>query len=139
MRPISRRMMTSLATRKISPAANWHANFLGIDLNEISGSGPKGHILKSDILSFKAKLTHKQDNLIGISDISLLFEIKPTADSIIQKCINRITTANDKIKQVNFKFIPELGFLQLNIKAVTEDDGEKVKKLLNIYLNDTRH
>ena len=46
------------------PAAFWHAKVLGIDLNlkEIVGSGPKGHILKSDILSFKPKISNPIEN-----------------------------------------------------------------------------
>lgn len=141
--------MTSVLTktRRTSPAANWHANVLGINLDEIVGSGPKGHILKSDILSFEPKVARKQDDRIGGADtsgtvdISIWIEVGATTDLIIQQCIHRITTTNAKVKQVQYKYIPEMGggYLQLNIKAATEGDGERVKNLLKIYLNDTRH
>ena len=120
--------------KKVSPAALWHANALGIDLNEIVGSGPKGHILKSDILSFKPKIEVKSNTLI---DISFHFEIPPTTELLIQICINRITSL-DKISQVQYKFVPEIGFLQLSMKG-EEVDRERIMKLMNIYLNDTRH
>ena len=120
---------------KISPAALWHAKVLGFDLNlkEIVGSGPKGHILKSDILSFKPKLSNTIENDV----FSLMLEVPPTNDAILQKCINRIT--NNRVKAVEYKFIPEVGFLQVQMKGIDTVDGEKIKNLLKMYLNDTRH
>ena len=126
--------------KKISPAALWHAKVLGIDFNEIVGSGPKGHILKSDILSFNLKEKNKQqDSNNLVNDISLIFEIIPsTNEIIIQKCIKRITS--DKFKDVQYKFIPEIGFLQVQMKGTgTIIDGERIKNLLKMYLNDSRH
>ena len=117
---------------KISPAALWHAKVLGIDLNlkEVVGSGPKGHILKSDILSFKR-------NPIENDVFFLILEAPPTNEAILQKCINRIT--NNRAKAVEYKFIPEIGFLQVQMKGINAVDGEKIKNLLKMYLNDTRH
>lgn len=133
---------------KILPAAFWHAKLLGINLEGVVGTGPKGHILKSDIL-FKSDNNNNKNNFcnntyndynksdnINSSYASLIIDIPPISEDILEKCINNIKKYLSK--DVQYKFIPEVGYLQVLVEG-GEIEGERVKKLLKVYTNDTRH
>lgn len=126
---------------KVSPAAFWHANYLGISLEGIQGTGPKGHILKSDILQTKKSIT-SSDN----GHLSFLIEISSNPnDQVIKRCIETIKhlpKSHQFISELNYKALPEIGLLQLQFELKTNSrdvDTENIKKLLKIYLNDSTH
>ncbi len=123
---------------KVSPAALWHANALGISLEMVKGTGPKGHILKSDVLN------HSKDNETESresSDMALLLEIPQNYnDLLIKKCLESIT----KGKQIEFeyKLMSEIGLLQVKMKQSgisMSGESENIKNLLKVYLNDSIH
>lgn len=121
---------------KVSPAAHWHAKVLGISLKGIKGTGPKGHIVKSDILNFQPQQIKSE-----LVELSFLLEIssKPS-DQLIKKCTETIGKISSF--EVDYKSLPEIGLLQFQLKSTNNDkhfDSEKVKQLLKIYLNDSSH
>jgi pyruvate/2-oxoglutarate dehydrogenase complex dihydrolipoamide acyltransferase (E2) component len=140
---MSRKFSSATATLtngpvKVSPAAFWHAHFLGISLKGIKGTGPKGHILKSDILQLKKPTSSFSE------DFSFLIEIaSPPNDQVIKKCIEsikRLPMSQEVIKELNYKTLPEIGLLQFELKTGTKlDNTENIKNLLKIYLNDSSH
>ena len=130
---------------KVSPAAYWHAKFLGISLEGVKGTGPKGHILKSDILQIKTTQKEKvikMDSFID-EEVSFLIDIssKPS-DQIIKKCIESITKLpSTNISEVNYKTLPQTNLLQFHLKTSgpASFESEKIKNLLKMYLNDSSH
>lgn len=132
---------TATMTTKVSPAAFWHANYLGISLEGIKGTGPKGHILKSDI--FKVLQAKKpQVN----EDFSFLIEISSNPnDQVIKKCIEtikKLPISNQVISELKYKTLPEIGLLQFELKTKTNSrdfNEENIKNLLKMYLNDSNH
>ena len=138
---------------KISPAAQWHAATLKINLEVegIIGSGPKGHILKSDILEFENKRNnYKNSSIIFSSNSNLNHPINKTTDhsliiritdsvfpnkEIIQKCLNSISKR--KSFEISFELLPEIG-IQVHVKNSTMDI-DKITSLLKLYLNDSHH
>lgn len=140
---------------KISPAAQWHAATLKINLEveRINGSGPKGHILKSDILEFENKRNNYKNSssiLTSNSNSNLNHPIHKTTDhsliiritdsvlpskEIIQKCLNSISKR--KSFEISFELLPEIG-IQVHVKNSTMDI-DKISSLLKLYLKDTHH
>lgn len=136
-----KRFISQRSLLKVSPAANWHANFLEISLEGIKGTGPKGHILKSDVLKSDV-LNHKEtihENTATTSS-SFLIELPLLPnDEIIKKCIERIKKIS-QITELKYKSFPEIGLLQFDVKTKKEDtEKEKFKNLLKIYLNDYKY
>ena len=126
---------------KVSPAAYWHANFLGISLEGIKGTGPKGHILKSDILKMTKTIeTIETGNFI---DFSFLVEVPSIpSDEIIKKCVESIKKLSLSQKEINYKSLPEIGLIQFELKMKrrpSPPETENIKNLLKIYLNDSIH
>ena len=60
-----------------------------------------------------------------------MLEVPPTNDAILQKCINRIT--NNRVKVVEYKFIPEVGFLQVQMKESIRWTGKRLKFTENVF------
>lgn len=130
---------------KVSPAAYWHANFLGISLEGIKGTGPKGHILKSDILQMKSKMTETIE-AAGSFDFSFLVKVPSIpSEQIINKClvsITKLSLSKLPITELNYKSLPEIGLLQFELKIKRKSSSleiENIKNLLRIYLNDSSH
>lgn len=124
---------------KVSPAAFWHANFLGISLDGIKGTGPKGHILKSDILQVKKPTTSSVNE-----ELSFLIEIPSNpSDQVIKRCIEtikKLPISQQVISELSYKTLPDIGFLQFELKTNSRNfNAENIKNLLKMYLNDSNH
>jgi hypothetical protein len=145
---------------RISPAALWHAKALKIDISLIRGSGPKGYILKSDILQSKnLKLTSlKSDisqstNLKSTSlksdilqqpqlltevlcDFQLLVPCSLSEDLVI-KGVSRALSLCSLENNSNFSFhrIPDFG-IQIKISASNPQSTEKLQKIIPLLLKD---
>ena len=138
-------LFRSISTFKCSPAAFWHAKNLGIDLGDIEGTGPKGHITKNDILSFDpAKRTG------GEEIFSFLVELEKGSvleESLIKRCVDSLFQASGPFGSsgicVNYRLLPETEFIQLEIrKSIGSGNSlsmEKIKDLLKVYLSDSKH
>lgn len=137
-------------TAKVSPAAFWHANYLGISLEGIKGTGPKGHILKSDILKIlqakKPQTTTTTTTSPVNEELSFLIEITSNInDQVITKCletIKKLPKSNQVISELKYKTLPEIGLLQFQLKTESNSrdfNSENIKNLLKLYLNDSNH
>lgn len=128
---------------KVSPAALWHAKYLGIALNDIKGTGPKGHILKSDVLSVNEMMKSKQKSTV--ETLSFLLELKTTSNfdaNLLEKVFNKI--AKSSSIKIKYKYIPEISSIQFEvIKESTSmnnfGDQERIKQLIELYLMDSLH
>ena len=121
---------------KISPAALCHANSLGISLEGIKPTGPKGHIIKNDILSISPAIESDP-----INTFSCIIELSNTncTDSFIRKCLESVTRGG-KVSIADYKFLPDIGLLQIQMKLIGPvEEAEKIKNLLKMYLNDSIH
>lgn len=137
-----------ISTRiKVSPAAHWHASLLGISLDGIKGTGPKGHILKGDVLTELTNRNKKSE------DIHFLIEYPKSLNELnLKKCIESIRNRMVKKPVINYKILPEIGLLQIKLSVGGRDsrgeygigynvdyEVEKFKKIIKIYLNDSLH
>lgn len=135
----SKRTISTVAS-KVSPAAYWHANNLGISLNLVKGSGPKGHILKSDILNYSPDITctKTEDSTSKISSFLLEYP-KNVSEIVLNRCLNSISAITST--KINYKTIPEISSIQVNFSHPqnTNYNGETIKNLIKIYLTDFKH
>jgi len=142
-----RRLQSTLSKAKLSPAALWHAHALGLDLNSISikGSGPKGHVLKSDILE-KATMTPTPQSINDENNQSFLIELdflKREDEAFVRRCID---FASQRTRlQAEFTRLPSVG-IQFTVHGgggSNESEGslqaDKFKTLLVTFLKDPSH
>lgn len=118
---------------KISPAALWHAKVLKIDPSLIRGSGPKGHILKSDILFAIQQPQIKKDFQVLIPCT--------LRDDLVSKGIKRaLSLCHLQANNSSFSFqkIPEIG-IQISVSSADNESANKLVKLLPILLQDPHY
>lgn len=125
---------------KLSPAAMWHANALGMKLNllGIVGSGPKGHVLKSDILdAYSQKKREKKYESID----NLLIEVADIEDDAFLKRSIAFTAQIMRVESSEYIRLPGVGLQVKIVRSVENDDGilDKFKRLLLIVLRDPSH
>ena len=125
-------------TSRLSPAAFWHAKLLKIDPSRIRGSGPKGHILKSDILSIASQQTSTQ--VEATQQLQLLVPCAGSLkDELIDKGLKRaLNVCNVAKDSVHFQRIPEYG-IQVQVKEIEASAAKKLSQLLPLLFQDPRY
>ena len=120
---------------RISPAALWHAKALKIDFSLIRGTGPKGYILKSDILQAK----HQQQELKPEMDFQLLVPCS-LSEELVKKGVNRALSLCSIQSSAAFSFqrIPDFG-IQIKLSSANAQTTEKLQKILPLLLQDPRY
>lgn len=122
---------------KVSPAALWHAKVLKIDPSLIRGSGPKGHVLKSDILFARQQ---QQQRPQMEKDLQLLIPCS-FEDDLVSKGINKALSLCCLRSKPSFTFqrIPDYG-IQIRLSVGDDSDSaSKLQKLLPLLLKDPHY
>ncbi len=118
---------------RISPAALWHAKALKIDISLVRGTGPKGFILKSDILQAKPYPVAQEKELQFLVPCSLNEElVKRSISKALSLCSNQTKSS------FSYQRIPEFG-IQIKFLSNDEKSAEKFKKFLPLLLQDPHY
>lgn len=127
----------SLAS-KLSPAAFWHAKLLKIDPSLVRGSGPKGHILKSDILAMVGR--KESVKVEATQQLQLLVPCGANLkDDLISKGVRKaLNVCNVAKDSVHFQRIPEYG-IQVQVGAIEASAAKKLSQLLPLLLQDPHY
>lgn len=127
----------SLAS-KLSPAAFWHAKLLQIDPALVRGSGPKGHILKSDILAMVGR--KESVKVEATQQLQLLVPCSANLkDDLISKGVRKaLNVCNVAKDSVHFQRIPDYG-IQVKVGAIEASAAKKLSQLLPLLLQDPHY
>mmetsp|Transcript_22031 Transcript_22031/g.31960 ORF Transcript_22031/g.31960 Transcript_22031/m.31960 type:complete len:589 (+) Transcript_22031:1294-3060(+) len=101
-----------LASSKVlaTPAVRKLVKEHNLNLSSVKGTGPKGRILKSDILTL-LQTRHPQENVSNVEDMTLSSSSKPITSTIIQ------TRSKEKEKEEE-EIVPIRGYHRLMIQTM---------------------